>query len=311
MDGGFVKNLLFTGIGAAGSALICWGIGRWRMKRLMKRLMDMLDRAIGGDFQEKQFDESMESAVEQKLSRFLKSSELSARRLSEERDKIQELLADISHQTKTPVSNLLLYSQLLEESGLPEDCRPAARELCKQAEKLQFLIVSLINLSRLETGIIQVRPRRGRLDELIEAVERQARPKAEAKGVALTVQTPDIWALFDPKWTEEALYNLVDNAIKYTPRGGWVEVSARAYELFACIEVKDNGIGIQEEEQGRIFGRFYRSESSDGEDGVGIGLFLAREIAAAQNGYIKVKSTPGKGSSFFLYLQKEPKTNAN
>ncbi len=311
MDGGFVKNLLFTGIGAAGSALICWGIGRWRMKRLMKRLMDMLDRAIGGDFQEKQFDESMESAVEQKLSRFLKSSELSARRLSEERDKIQELLADISHQTKTPVSNLLLYSQLLEESGLPEDCRPAARELCKQAEKLQFLIVSLINLSRLETGIIQVRPRRGRLDELIEAVERQARPKAEAKGVALTVQTPDIWALFDPKWTEEALYNLVDNAIKYTPRGGWVEVSARAYELFACIEVKDKGIGIKEEEQRRIFGRFYRSESSDGEDGVGIGLCLAREIAAAQNGYIKVKSTPGKGSSFFLYLQKEPKTSAN
>ena len=108
MDGGFVKNLLFTGIGAAGSALICWGIGRWRMKRLMKRLMDMLDRAIGGDFQEKQFDESMESEVEQKLSRFLKSSELSARRLSEERDKIQELIADISHQTKTPSSNLLL-----------------------------------------------------------------------------------------------------------------------------------------------------------------------------------------------------------
>jgi len=305
MDGGFVKNLLFIGIGAAGSALICWGIGRWRMKRLMKRLMDMLDRAIGGDFQEKQFDESMESAVEQKLSRFLKSSELSARRLSEERDKIKELIADISHQTKTPISNLLLYSQLLGESELPEDCRPAGKEICKQAEKLQFLIVSLINLSRLETGIIQVRPRRGRLDELIEAVERQARPKAEGKGLAFSVQGSKAWALFDPKWTEEALYNLVDNALKYTPGGGWVEVAAREYEMFVCIEVRDNGIGIKEEEQGKIFGRFYRAEASGGEDGVGIGLFLAREIARAQGGYIKVKSAQGKGSSFLLYLQKD------
>lgn len=311
MDGGLGEVLLFIGLGAAVSAVVCWGISRWRMKRLMERLMEMLDRAIDGEFQEKRFEESMESAVEQKLSRFLKSSALSARRLSEERDKIKELIADISHQTKTPISNLLLYSQLLEESELPEDCRPAARELCKQAEKLQFLIVSLINLSRLETGIIQVRPRRGRLDELMEAVERQARPKAEGKGIELTVQASDTWALFDPKWTEEALYNLVDNAIKYTPGGGRVEIMTKSYEMFVCIEVRDNGIGIAEEEQGKIFGRFYRSERSGGEDGVGIGLFLAREIAAAQNGYIKVKSTPGKGSSFSLYLQKETKTQAN
>lgn len=307
MDGGLGEAILFMGLGAAASAAVCWGISRWRMKRLMERLMEMLDRAIDGEFREKRFEESMESAVEQKLSRFLKSSALSARRLSEERDKIKELIADISHQTKTPISNLLLYSQLLEESGLPEDCRPAVKEICRQAEKLQFLIISLIKLSRLETGIIQVKPRRGRLDELMEAVERQARPKAEGKGVLLRVQGTEAWALFDPKWTEEALYNLVDNAVKYTPKDGWVEVLAREYEMFVCIEVRDNGIGIAEEEQGKIFGRFYRSERSGGEDGVGIGLFLAREIAAAQGGYIKVKSTPGKGSSFSLYLQKEQK----
>lgn len=304
MGSRFAVNLFFIGIGAVASGAVCWLISRWRMKRMMIRLMDMLDSAISGEFQEKRFDESMESAIEEKLARFLKSSSLSTQRLSEEQGKIKELVADISHQTKTPIANLLLYSQLLEEGSLPEDCRPAAEELCRQAEKLRFLIVSLVNLSRLETGIIQVNPQRGNLGKLIEAVERQSRPKAEAKGISLTVQKPDIWSQFDPKWTEEALYNLVDNAVKYTPKGGCVEISAVAYELFVCIQVKDNGIGIKEEEQGRIFRRFYRSDTSSGVDGVGIGLFVAREIAAAQDGYIKVKSSPGKGSCFSLFLLK-------
>jgi len=304
VDSRLIGNIFLIGMGAAASAALCWFICRWRMRKLMQRLMEMLDTAINGEFYEKQFDESMESAVEEKLSRFLKSNALSARRLSEERDKIKELIADISHQTKTPIANLLLYSQLLEENDLPQDSRPAVTEVRKQAEKLQFLIVSLINLSRLETGVIQVKPRRGNLGELLEAVEHQSRPNADAKGVSLSVCFTDTWAQFDPRWTEEALYNLVDNAIKYTPTGGCVKVSMTAYEMFACIHVEDNGIGISEEEQGRIFHRFYRAESSGGVEGVGIGLFLAREIVAAQDGYIKVKSSPGKGSCFSLFLPK-------
>ncbi len=302
MDGRLIESLLLIGIGAVITGIAGIAISRFRMKRLMQRLMDMLDKAISGEFQESHFNESMESAVEEKLYHFLKSSVLSSRRLSKERDKIKELIADISHQTKTPVSNLLLYSQLLEEGGLSKDCRQTVEEIRKQAEKLHFLIVSLINLSRLETGIIQVKPQREALKSLLEAVEHQAKPKAEAKGISLSLLPTETEAQFDPKWTEEALYNLVDNAIKYTPKGGCVEISVAAYEMFVCIQVKDNGIGIKEEEQGRIFGRFYRSEASRDKEGVGIGLFLAREIAAAQNGYIKVKSIVGEGSCFSLFL---------
>lgn len=305
MDSGLTEGLLLAGAGAAAAVLICRLVSRCRMKGLMRRLMDMLDRAVSGKACENQFNESMESAVEEKLSRFLKTSALSSQRLSEERDKIKELIADISHQTKTPIANLLLYSQLLEEGPLPDDCRPVVEELRRQAEKLQLLIVSLINLSRLETGMIQVKPKWGNLGKLLEAVEHQSRPKAEKKGILFIVHPTDICAQFDPKWTEEALYNLVDNAIKYTPAGGCVEVSTAAYELFACIRVQDSGIGIKEEEQGNIFRRFYRSESSYEEEGAGIGLFLAREISAAQNGYIKVSSAPGKGSCFSLYLSKD------
>jgi signal transduction histidine kinase len=302
VDSRLIESLLLVGIGAVITGLACTIASRFQMKKLMQRLIEMLDKAISGDFQESNFNESMESAVEEKLSHFLKSSVLSSQRLSKERDKIKELIADISHQTKTPISNLLLYSQLLEESSLSRDCRQTVEEIHKQAEKLHFLIVSLINLSRLETGIIQVNPQRGSLEKLLEAVEHQAKLKAETKGISLSFLPTETEAQFDPKWTEEALYNLVDNAIKYTPKGGNVEISVITYEMFVCIQVKDNGIGIKEEEQGRIFGRFYRSELSRDKEGVGIGLFLAREIAAAQNGYIKVKSLIGKGSCFSLFL---------
>ena len=143
------------------------------------------------------------------------------------------------------------------------------------------------------------------LRRVLESAAAQAAPKAEAKGVALTVESTDLTARFDPKWTAEALYNLVDNAVKYTPAGGSVTLRARSYELFCRIDVTDTGPGIPEVEQARIFQRFYRSPSVSGEEGVGIGLYLSRQIAAGQGGYLKVTSRPGEGSTFSLFLPRE------
>lgn len=112
-------------------------------------------------------------------------------------------------------------------------------------------------------------------------------------------------ALFDPKWTEEALCNLLDNAVKYTPAGGRVSVEIRPYEMFTAVCVQDTGPGIPEAEQAKIFGRFYRAPSAYQTEGVGIGLYLTRQIAAGQGGYIKVESSPGAGSIFSLYLPRE------
>ncbi len=106
-------------------------------------------------------------------------------------------------------------------------------------------------------------------------------------------------ACFDPKWTAEALCNLVDNAIKYTEQGG-VILSVTPYELFLRVDVTDTGIGIPEDRQAQIFSRFYRGNSD--REGVGIGLYLAREILRSEGGYIKVSSEPGKGSVFALFL---------
>ena len=117
----------------------------------------------------------------------------------------------------------------------------------------------------------------------------------------LTGEAREVTACFDLKWTQEALCNLIDNAIKYTEQGG-VTIRVKPYKLFICIEVADTGKGISEEEQAKIFGRFYRSPQAADQAGVGIGLYLAREILKQESGYIKVVSGEGKGTAFSVTL---------
>ena len=286
------------------------GIALWthlRSRRMLDTLDRMLDDAIRGDFQESLYDESRLSALETRMAHYLSSNTVSARNLAAEKDAIKTLIGDISHQTKTPIANLLLYAQLLAEQDLPPESRAYVSALEGQAEKLRFLIDALVKTSRLESGVLAMTPKRHGLQQLLEDAAAQAAPRAEAKGITLTVEPTDLSARFDPKWTTEALYNLVDNAVKYTPTGGSVTLRAVGYELFCRIDVTDTGPGIPEAEQAKIFQRFYRSPAVSGEEGVGIGLYLARQIAAGQGGYLKVTSRPGQGSTFSLFLPRSEK----
>lgn len=300
--------LPWLGLSACVAAAV-WAIWlRLRQKRLLRRLDEMLDAAIGGVFLETSFDESRISALESKLARYLRTSAMSARQVAAERDRITGLIADISHQTKTPVANLLLYAQLLGEEELSAKGRQCAEALSQQSEKLRFLVDALVKASRLEAGILALHPVPGEVLPVVQQVVETLLPKAQAKGVRLTAQTGEAHAVFDEKWTVEALHNLVDNAIKYTPAGGAVTVGIQTYELFCRICVTDTGPGIAEAEQAKIFGRFYRSAGHARDEGVGLGLYLAREIARAEDGYIKVSSTVGKGATFSLFL---PTAGAN
>lgn len=282
------------------AAVILWD--RLRLRRIMERMDRMLDKAICGVFSEGTFDESLSSRLEAKLGHYLSASAASARSVAEEKDKIKALIADISHQTKTPVANILLYAQLLEEQELPPEGSRCAAALEEQAKKLQSLIEALVKTSRLETGILALSPTDGPLSPMLEGAVAQFIPKAEEKGVSLALRPTDATAVFDAKWTGEAVCNLLDNAIKYTPAGGSVVVDVVSYEMFCRINVADTGPGIPEAEQPKVFQRFYRSASVSQAEGVGIGLYLARQLAEGQGGYIKVFSRPGKGSKFSLYL---------
>lgn len=299
--------LLMIGTLSLAAAIVLAVITYYKRKKAVLRMRQMLDAAIDGTFTESKFDESLYSAVENKLSEYLYASEISARRTAMEKDRIKALIADISHQTKTPISNILIYTELLKEQELPDEARQSVALLESQAQKLNFLIASLVKLSRLETGIIVLHPREDYVTGLLEEAYKQFHYKAEEKGLYLRMETQDIQeikAVFDEKWTKEALGNVIDNAVKYTRTGG-VTVTVKPYEMFVGIEVADTGMGISEEEQARIFGRFYRTVEVSNEEGVGIGLYLTRQILQLEGGYIKVVSEPGKGAKFTLYLRRD------
>lgn len=284
------------------SILLGVGIVSWyrrRTRQILENLSRMLDIAMQGDFTEDSFDESMLSALESKLAHYLAASTVSARNVQAEKEKLKTLIGDISHQTKTPMANILLYTQLLSEQPGSRDCLDA---LEGQTKKLQSLIDALVKTSRLESGVIALHPTDGNLQTVIDAAINQIAPKAAAKEIQIILQPTSADAVFDPKWTEEALYNLLDNAVKYTPASGAVHVSATAYQMFSAIHVSDTGPGIAEEEQPRVFQRFYRGAEHAEEEGVGIGLYLVRQIAEGQGGYVKVSSQIGEGSIFSLYL---------
>ena len=298
-----------TGYAIAGVALLLAlavvAYDRWRTACTMRRLDEMLTAAINGTFSEKAFDESRLSSLESRLWRYLTASALSERNVREQKDQISALISDISHQTKTPVANLQLYAQLLSEQPLTAQGKDCAAAISTQAEKLQTLIEALVKTSRLETGILALHPQPGEITPVVERAVTQYTPRAAEKGIVLTTRQTEGSAVFDPKWTEEAVCNLLDNAVKYTPAGGTVTVEVKNYELFSAIRVSDTGLGISEGEQAKIFGRFYRAPGAYQAEGVGIGLYLTRQIAEKQGGYVKVESTPGKGSIFSFYIPRE------
>ena len=287
-------------LAAAAAALMLTALWKmWRARLTMNRLERMLDEAIEGRFSERRFDESRLSRAESRLAHYLSASAISAGHVAEEKAKLQSLIADISHQTKTPLSNILLYTQLLAEMELSGEGQNCVAALEGQTKKLQSLLDALVKTSRLETGILTLRPVSGPLLPMLEEAVGQFLP---GKGISLTLTPTDAVAVFDPKWTAEAVCNLLDNAVKYTPAGGKISVRAVRYEMFCRVDVADTGPGVPEAEQPKIFQRFYRSDAAREAEGVGVGLYLARQIAEGQGGYLKVSSKPGHGAVFSLCL---------
>ena len=328
---GIIIGLILSGISVIG----CFFYYNRKETRLFFRLQRMLDDARDGTYQVSQISEETTSQFENSFKRYLDDSQLTKEKQKEQKEMIQQLISDIAHQTLTPVSNLKLYTELLRESN-EQFCQKMHEKDCKmdhekdqergqensygifykealqdqemidaildETQKLDFLVQSLVKLSRMENGIISVHPKETSLTMLLDTVEKNYKNKAEQKNIALFVEKTSNAAVFDLKWTIEAVGNIVDNAIKYTPSGGAISITVQRYSFFVRIDITDNGIGIAEEEIPKIFSRFYRSFEVSDLPGVGIGLYLARFIVEQQKGYIKVKSQKGEGSEFSVFL---------
>lgn len=249
-------------------------------------------------------EESLFYKINYRLGRLYEVMQENKNRIVKERTDLQELISDISHQVKTPVANLkMINNTLLEQEISKEKQREFLEAQENQIDKLDFLMQAMIKTSRLETGVISLEKKIQPIYDTLAASLGGILLNAEKKKINVQVKCSEmLTASHDRKWTGEALFNILDNAVKYTPVGGQIRVTVECWEMYVKIDIADTGIGIPEQHQGTIFKRFYREDAVHDIDGIGIGLYLAREIVTLQGGYICVESESGKGSVFSVFL---------
>ena len=285
-------------------------LGLWlrlrRQRADVEAYAEHIDRALGDLLAERSLDARIAATDDlwgQTNERLLRLSQAQMRRieaLQREQRSLQGLVADISHQTKTPLANIQLYLERLEQGA--EDASLVAK-LGAQVEKLDFLLANMVKISRLETGAVRIQKQQALLADTLADALSVIVPKADAKQIRLSVDYDETMTLnHDRRWTAEALANLLDNAVKYTSAGGSVGVRVVLQPVFVQIAVHDSGKGIARERQGTIFTRFYREPEVHDTEGAGLGLYLARMIVERQGGFIDVVSAPGAGSTFTINL---------
>jgi signal transduction histidine kinase len=277
-----------------------------RLSQFTNDLCQTMDSMITGGQEPARAEdrETIFARISYRLSRLYGILQENRRKVDQERRELQTLVSDISHQVKTPVANLKMVTDtLLAKPVTEQERRDFLQGIRSQTDKLEFLVQSMGKASRLETGAVTLEKKDvPLLDTLAQAMSGIVYG-AEQKGISVEVQCPDdLRVSHDSKWTAEALFNLLDNAVKYTPAGGKISVSVERWEMYVKLDVTDTGKGIPESRQAAIFRRFYREEEVHDQPGVGIGLYLAREIITRQGGYIKVASEVGRGSTFSVFL---------
>ncbi len=269
-------------------------------------LCKTLDNMIDGDGEPKPADnsETLFARINHRLTRLYQIMQENHRKVEEEQQELQTLVSDISHQVKTPVSNLKMVTDTLLTRPVTEAERiDFIKGVRDQTDKLDFLFQALVKTSRLETGVIHLEKKQGRIYDTVAQAMSGIVYAAEKKQIIVFIDCPeDLTVSHDSKWTAEALFNLLDNAVKYTPAGGKITVTVEEWEMYVEIKVADTGKGISESNQAAIFRRFYREEEVHEQPGVGIGLYLAREIIAQQGDYIKLVSELGSGSAFSIMI---------
>ena len=299
------SGLLLTACASVWIVLLVHAFGI-RLSQFTSELCQVLDEMINQSQAPKQIkdQETLFARIHQRLVRLYGILQETNRKVDGERQELQVLVSDISHQVRTPVSNMkLIIDSLLTNPMEQPERAEFLKSIRGQVDKLDFLIQALVKTSRLETGAIQLEKEEGYLYDTLAQAMSAIMYHAEQKEIQVSVDCPeDLCVSHDSKWTEEALFNLLDNAVKYTPAGGSIEVFVAQWEMYVEVKVTDTGKGISESNQAAIFKRFYREEEVHNQPGVGIGLYLAREIVTQQGGYITVESEVGKGSAFSIFL---------
>ena len=203
---------------------------------------------------------------------------------------------------RMPLANLESYTELLSGALENDAQRHYLEAVCKSEQQLKFLTESFIKTARLENRIIQIKKESVSLRDTILKSILTASRAAEAKHIDIRLEAlPEISAPHDAGWLGEAIYNLIDNSIKYSPENSAIAIKAAADEMYVRIVVSDFGAGISEDEESRIFKRFYRGKNTSGQPGFGLGLYISRQIVMLHGGFMKARRKEN-GLDMYIFL---------
>jgi signal transduction histidine kinase len=231
--------------------------------------------------------------------------------ISRDRDRGREFLADVSHELRTPIAALRTFNELLSDGVVVDEQtrREFLDQSRRQIERLDWLASNLLELSKLDSGLVQLDLRPDDLRAAVENAVGQAEPAAERAGVTLAMDVPaePLRQHHDPQRLGQVLSNLIGNALKFTPAGGRVDIALRPTEGGAQVVVSDSGVGIEPAELPHVFERFYRGaqHSQERASGSGLGLSIVRSIVEMHNGRVAISSTPGEGTTVTVELPRE------
>ena len=277
---------------------------RIRYLKFTDKVVTNIDNFINEKYEKDNINkETLESKIDSKLYKLSEVVKGKSDKVNHAKVEIEQMVSDITHQVKTPISNIRMYSDTIINNDLSkEQEKEFLNVISNQVDKLEFLMDSLTKMSKLETNMIVLNKESSKFMECIEKAKEQVIPLAENKNIQIRITGENCIVQYDKKWTLEAICNILENAVKYTNKNGKIMINLEKLESFLKIDIIDNGIGIDEENISNIFKRFFRERKVHNIEGVGIGLYLSKNIIENQNGYIKVKSKVNKGTTFSVFL---------
>lgn len=241
-----------------------------------------------------------------KAARVQENLMLEVERAEEEKKQVKMLVSNMSHQLKTPLANIMLYEDLLigQKYHTDEEKEKFLSQMRMQTEKIDWILNSLFKMVKLEQDTIEFTTGAFSIKNTLVAALSDVYEKALKRDILLIMKEfDDIALIHNPQWTQEAFANILENAVKYSPKGSSIVIDCQTYDMYSVVQIKDEGIGIPKADQQKIFFRFYRGVNATKQEGSGIGLYLSRLIIEKEDGYITVESKPGEGSSFRVFLQ--------
>ena len=275
-----------------------------QIKKQRQRLLDTFDKILNGQIPDLNPKDAPEFL---KLHQLAGKLDRNAEQLKNEKKRLQSIVTDISHQIKTPVASIRMFNDFLIEGGQnQEEIAEFLQHEHNAIQKLEWLSQSLLLISRLESGLISIEKSHADLFQTVSVAVSSAKKSAEQKGIQITLEGCTQMVPHDRKWTGEAVFNLLDNAVKYGKPGGKINITVIGMDTTARVDVEDDGGKLLADEIPGIFQRFYRGNAAKqtGADGAGIGLYLTRSIIEAQHGSLTAEITTDGKSLFRIYLTK-------